>query len=178
MLAPGWEKNYEGRPPLYPMACLGRITTHCRLADGTYNVLAARACSGCGCVRGTDAGAGGFARREVELCEDDYPARRGRSSARPAAGAPRGPATAAAAVCPRPRSRLDQLLGNDVPLGVLTDVISYMLDIDLPQKQCAAGRGRRASPGGIAAGASLAGGGRAGAGRVVGALLPADIQRN
>src|SRR5271169_6633272 len=38
-LAPGWEENYEGRPQLYPMACLGRITTHFRLADGTYNVL-------------------------------------------------------------------------------------------------------------------------------------------
>ncbi len=38
-LAPGWERNYEGRPALYPMACLGRITAHHRLADGTYNVL-------------------------------------------------------------------------------------------------------------------------------------------
>ena len=23
LLAPGWENDYEGRPPLYPMACLG-----------------------------------------------------------------------------------------------------------------------------------------------------------
>jgi hypothetical protein len=30
---------------------------------------------------------------------------------------------------------LDQLLGTDVSLGVLTDVISYMLDLDLPDKE-------------------------------------------
>jgi len=40
-LAPGWEADYEGRPPLYPTACLGRIATHRQLDDGTYNVLAA-----------------------------------------------------------------------------------------------------------------------------------------
>ena len=39
VLVPGWERNYEGRPRLHPMACLSRITTHCRLSDGTYNVL-------------------------------------------------------------------------------------------------------------------------------------------
>ena len=36
---------------------------------------------------------------------------------------------------PEAQEQLDQLLGNDVPLGVLTDVISYMLDIDLARKQ-------------------------------------------
>ena len=36
---------------------------------------------------------------------------------------------------PEAQEQLDQLLGNDVPLGVLTDVISYMLDIDPTRKQ-------------------------------------------
>ena len=36
---------------------------------------------------------------------------------------------------PEAQEQLDQLLGSDVPLGVLTDVISYMLDIDLAHKQ-------------------------------------------
>jgi Lon protease-like protein len=39
LLRPGWEDDYEGRPPIYPVACLGRIATHHRLEDGTYNVL-------------------------------------------------------------------------------------------------------------------------------------------
>jgi Lon protease-like protein len=38
-LAPGWEGDYEGRPPLRPIACLCRIATHQRAEDGTYNVL-------------------------------------------------------------------------------------------------------------------------------------------
>ena len=29
----------EGRPPLYPVACLGKVTSHDQLADGTYNLL-------------------------------------------------------------------------------------------------------------------------------------------
>ena len=36
---------------------------------------------------------------------------------------------------PEAREQLDQLLGNDVPLGMLTDVIGYMLDIDVECKQ-------------------------------------------
>jgi uncharacterized protein len=39
LLRPGWEDDYEGRPPLYPVACLGRIIAHKRLADGRYIVL-------------------------------------------------------------------------------------------------------------------------------------------
>jgi len=39
LLRPGWEENYEGRPPLYSVACLGRITAHKQLADGRYIIL-------------------------------------------------------------------------------------------------------------------------------------------
>jgi Lon protease-like protein len=38
-LAPGWEGDYEGRPPLRPTACLCRVATHQRTEEGTYNVL-------------------------------------------------------------------------------------------------------------------------------------------
>jgi Lon protease-like protein len=36
---------------------------------------------------------------------------------------------------PEACEQLDQLLGNDVPLGILADVISYMLDMDMAKKQ-------------------------------------------
>jgi len=39
LLRPGWEDDFEGRPLLYPMACLGRIVAHKRLADGRYIIL-------------------------------------------------------------------------------------------------------------------------------------------
>ena len=29
VLAPGWEKDYEGRPPVHPIACLGRSPRTC-----------------------------------------------------------------------------------------------------------------------------------------------------
>jgi len=39
LLRPGWEANYEGRPPVYPTGCAGLITHHERLADGRYNIV-------------------------------------------------------------------------------------------------------------------------------------------
>jgi Lon protease-like protein len=39
LLRPGWEEDYEGRPALYPVACLGRIIAHKQLADGRYIIL-------------------------------------------------------------------------------------------------------------------------------------------
>ena len=38
-LQPGWEPNYDGRPPLVATACLGRVVSHTRLEDGRYNIL-------------------------------------------------------------------------------------------------------------------------------------------
>jgi uncharacterized protein len=39
LLRPGWEEDYEGRPALYLVACLGRIIAHKLLADGRYIIL-------------------------------------------------------------------------------------------------------------------------------------------
>ncbi len=39
MLAPGWEADYDSRPALMPHACLGRIVTHQRTDEGHYNLL-------------------------------------------------------------------------------------------------------------------------------------------
>ena len=132
VLAPGWEKNYEGRPRLYPVACLGRITTHFRLADGTYNVLLL----GLQRVRLLRelAPARRFREAEVELCEDQY---RGRPLAQQRALQQkfRNALVQVLPTLPEAQGQLDQLLGNDIPLGVLTDVISYLLDIDLARKQ-------------------------------------------
>ena len=38
LLKPGWEENYEQRPPIYPVGCSGVIARHERLEDGRYNV--------------------------------------------------------------------------------------------------------------------------------------------
>ena len=39
LLRAGWEGNYEGRPPIYPMGCAGLITHSERLPDGRYNIV-------------------------------------------------------------------------------------------------------------------------------------------
>ncbi len=39
LLKPGWEHEYEGRPPVYPIGCSAVITHVERLADGRYNIV-------------------------------------------------------------------------------------------------------------------------------------------
>jgi len=39
LLRPGWEGNYEGRPPVFPIGCAGLITHAERLTDGRYNIV-------------------------------------------------------------------------------------------------------------------------------------------
>jgi|SRR5262245_31315699 len=39
LLRPGWERIYEGRPPVYPVGCSGVITHVERLPDGRYNIV-------------------------------------------------------------------------------------------------------------------------------------------
>jgi uncharacterized protein len=38
LLRPGWERDYEGRPPVYPIGCAGVITHAERMTDGRYNI--------------------------------------------------------------------------------------------------------------------------------------------
>jgi Lon protease-like protein len=39
LLRPGWEHDYEGRPPVYPIGSSGVITHFERLSDGRYNII-------------------------------------------------------------------------------------------------------------------------------------------
>ena len=39
LLRPGWERDYQGRPPVYPIGCSGLMTHVERLADGCYNIV-------------------------------------------------------------------------------------------------------------------------------------------
>ena len=131
VLAPGWEANYEGRPPLYRTACLGRIAAHHALSDGSYNLLLS------GLKRVEIARElpplKTFREAGVTLREDFYPAM-------PAGSADqlqRRLREACAKVLPalvKTHGQVEQLLLSDMPLGVLTDVIGYMLDIPVPEK--------------------------------------------
>jgi Lon protease-like protein len=39
LLRPGWEADYDGKPAIYPVACLGRVVAEQRLEDGRFNIL-------------------------------------------------------------------------------------------------------------------------------------------
>jgi uncharacterized protein len=131
-LAPGWEREYEGRPAMYSMACLGRIVSHCRLPDGTYNVLLL-GLQRVRLLRELPA-SHRFRQAEAELCDDVYalcaPARQ-RSLRREL----RATLLGILPLAPEAEEQLDQLLGNDVPLGMLADVIAFLMDISLDRKQ-------------------------------------------
>lgn len=39
MLQEGWEKDYEGRPSVEPVICVGRVISHTRAPDNRHNLL-------------------------------------------------------------------------------------------------------------------------------------------
>ena len=131
-LAPGWEADYDGRPPIHRMACLGRVTSSHRLEDGTFNVLLLGLCR----VRIVEElpPERSFREAKAEVCEDCCPPHAAAESAA-LHRRMRDAFLRIAPLLPEAQEQLDQILGNDVPLGVLTDVISYMLDIGVAEKE-------------------------------------------
>lgn len=131
-LARGWERDYEGRPPLLPMACLSRIVAHHRLEDGCYNVLL----KGLRRVRLLRElpPKRSFREAQVEVLEDVY-------AQAPAAAISdltrriRHTLITALSSLPQTEDQVAQLLDSGVSLGALTDIISYVLDIGLEERQ-------------------------------------------
>jgi Lon protease-like protein len=39
LLRPGWERDYDGRPPVFPVGCTGVITHVEQIQDGRYNIV-------------------------------------------------------------------------------------------------------------------------------------------
>lgn len=132
VLAPGWESDYEGRPPLHSIACLARIATFHRLEDGRFNILLL-GLKRVELVREL-APEKSFREAEARLRDDEY---------RPQAGAAQRdfrrelldrfrkllPAPAAE------NEELRKLLADTVPLGMLTDIITYTLNFEIAFKE-------------------------------------------
>jgi Lon protease-like protein len=131
VLAPGWENDYEGRPPVLPVACLGRVTVHCRLDSGAYNLLLS-GLRRVQLVRELPPNKP-FREAKATVRDDCYP------SDHDATGATLHRRLRAAFLrlldqVSNVLEQLDQLLGSDISLAALTDIVSYMLDIDLDAK--------------------------------------------
>ncbi|MEM8865227.1 MAG: LON peptidase substrate-binding domain-containing protein, partial [Planctomycetota bacterium] len=120
LLEPGWETDYAGRPPLSPIACLGRVLTHHRFPDGRFNLmlLGVRRLRLVEEVEPPQA----FRRAKVEIVAeqtpDDAPAWR---SALLETLSHKLPDTVLAS------EQMREVLSRDLPLGVLTDLLGFTL---------------------------------------------------
>jgi len=131
VLAPGWEGDYDGRPLLTSAACLCRIMTYHKTEKGTYNVLLV----GVRRIRIIEElpPDKSFREAKVEVLDDDYPTR-----LEPARAALQKKLLVAfKTILPKladAPEQLDQLLGHQISLGMLTDIIAYTLDLPFEAK--------------------------------------------
>jgi Lon protease-like protein len=132
LLAPGWEQQYDDRPKLQPTACLCRIATHQRTPQGTYNVLLLGV-RRLRLVRELPASKP-FRVVESEILDDHEP---DGATIGAAAGLQQQLLAAfkrSMPKIPQAYEQLDQLLGSQITLGMLSDIVSYTIDLDLNLK--------------------------------------------
>ncbi len=110
LLRLGWERDYEGRPPVYPIGCSGVLTHTERLPDGRYNLV----------LRGIE---------RFRIVEEDHAHSYRRALVEPLAERPLGPADRAA--IQRQRSKLESMLGPSESSGGDPRMPASMSDEDL-----------------------------------------------
>lgn len=131
LLQPGWEEEYEGRPAVEPVGCLGRIGWHEKLPDGRYN-LRLRGMSRVRVLEETPTDRL-YRVARVQLVPDVAPAELPRLTELRH--------QLADAVLPRFASdgpahqQLEELFTGDMPLGHVCDVLAYALPLPLEMKQ-------------------------------------------
>jgi Lon protease-like protein len=132
LLEPGWESDYDSRPPVAQYACLGKIVAHHRLDDGRYNLLLlgvqrVRIVHELDPLRS-------FRQASVELIEDRYDfetdSERKRLQERLLSAFRKHLPCA----CQLPE-QLEDMLSSHLPLGLLSDLAAYALPLDLAVKQ-------------------------------------------
>lgn len=131
LLRPGFEASYEGRPPLYSTACIGRIVAEQTLADGRFNILLR------GLSRARLLGEVHddklYRLAEVELLQDidirdPFTERSLRAQLRQLGSSWFKAAGAA-------EEETEQLLTGDLPLSILSDVLSFAFALDREVQQ-------------------------------------------
>jgi len=132
LLEPGWEPDYDGRPPIAPIACLGQVLTWQAQAGSRYNLLLLGV-HRVRILRELPAEKS-YREAEVELVADEYSP--GVAHSRPELQ--RRLIEAFEGLLPRIQDAeeiFNQLSVNSISLGTLTDVISYALELDVREKQ-------------------------------------------
>ncbi len=132
LLESGWEKEYLQRPALASTVCVGKIISHTATEDGRFNILLV-GCKRARIVREIEPERP-FRVAEVEILEDIYPPEE--AANRPQLMerlqelflqfVPEGLAA---------QESFKQLVGKQLPLGILTDTITYALRLPVAIKQ-------------------------------------------
>jgi Lon protease-like protein len=131
LLRPGWEEDYDGRPELHPVACLGRVVADQKLPDGRYNLLL-RGLARVRLVEELDSDRLYRTARVEMLCDSGVP---------PAAEAVTLRQRLSEVVLPRfaktapARDQLRELFSGETPLGALCDILGFALPLPLERKQ-------------------------------------------
>ncbi len=129
LLQPGWEGDYEGQPPLFPVVCVGRIIREQRLPDGRFNLLV-RGLSRAR-IRQELPAEKLYRVAEVDLLRDGPS-----PSAQPVHTLRDQLAKAAVTWLPQgPLGPMKQLLEADLPLGVYCDLLAFAASLPMESKQ-------------------------------------------
>jgi ATP-dependent Lon protease len=139
MLEPGFEADYDSRPPIAQYACLGKVVAHHRVEDGRYNVLLLGV-ERVRIVRELDP-LRSFRQANVEILEDRYDfksitERKKLQEELLTAFRKHLPCT-----CQLPE-QLEEMLSQHLPLGLLTDLAAYALPLDAGVKRKLLGEAR------------------------------------
>lgn len=131
LLKPGYEADYEGRPPIHEMVCLGRISSHERLESGKFNIVLTGIHRAVVTEELVDSSSYRTAR--LELYRDFY----ARDPVVDRQKRQHDLLTAFRLLFPRTRtdSLLNQVLEADLPLGVLSDLLGAVLKSGMAEKQ-------------------------------------------
>jgi ATP-dependent Lon protease len=131
-LEPGWEADYEGRPPIASVACLGKIVSEHRLEDGRFNILLLG-------LRRVEivrevATPASFRMADVRILHDHVPAQR-REVRKRLRQELLDTFRSALPVGKGAKDTIAMLLKKHVPLGVLADLIAFTAELDMSFKQ-------------------------------------------
>ena len=131
LLKPGWESEYDARPAVFPATCIGRIVAQTRLPDGTHNLVLKGLCRAA--IEHELPPDHAYRMADVTVMNEQSPIsvdqqtklrrtltqRFQRQLSEMASG----------------QERLAQLLDVRLPVGILTDVLVFSLDLATPLKQ-------------------------------------------
>jgi len=131
VLSPGWEADYEKQPAIHPTACLGKIITHQRQEDGQYNVLML----GLRRVRIEHevSSVKAFRQAEVSVLEDRYEKTDAAEREALQTALTRMFQEQLPESC-LPPGAIREALASEIPLGVLTDLVSFAMPLPLEVK--------------------------------------------